>query len=194
MTSKLQEILAESKKIYPFKIGIAGELSKETVAEMETVLQKFVVEKMSSGKKTPITKRPLDFPHLENSEVTYFDVELVYPTTSAVLHNYLTKSLNIAEAQMVVRNPNEPLEQYQGEKGDGPYEAKLNSPYEDSKDEQKSAGTSRVMDLLKELEKERKERSAPDAASGIKPGGNVLPNEGDSKNKMSPISGKSKGK
>ena len=194
MTSKLQQILAESKKIYPFKIGIAGELSKETVAEMETVLQKFVVEKMSSGKKTPITKRPLDFPHLENSEVTYFDVELVYPTTSAVLHNYLTKSLNIAEAQMVVRNPNEPLEQYQGEKDDGPYEAKLNSPYEDSKDEQKSAGTSRVMDLLKELEKERKGRSAPDAASGIKPGGNILPNEGDSKNKMSPISGKSKGK
>ena len=194
MTSKLQEILAESKKIYPFKIGIAGELSKETVAEMETVLQKFVVEKMSSGKKTPITKRPLDFPHIENSEVTYFDVELQYPTTSAVLHNYLTKSLNIAEAHMVVRNPNEPLETYQEEKDDAPYEAKLNSKYEDSKDEQKSAGTSRVMELLKELEKERKERSAPDAAGDITPGGNVLPNEGDSKNKMSPISGKSKGK
>ena len=194
MTSKLQEILAESKKVYPFKIGIAGELSKETVAEMETVLQKFVVEKMSSGKKTPITKRPLDFPHIENQSVTYFDVELTYPTTSAVLHNYLTKTLGIAEAHMVVRHPNEPTEQYQAEKDDAPYEAKLNSPYEDSKDEQKSAGSSRVMDLLKELEKERKDRSAPDAASGIKPGGNVLPNEGDSKNKMSPISGKSKGK
>ena len=95
---------------------------------------------------------------------------------------------------MIVRNPNEPQEEYQEEKSDAPYEAKLNSPYEDSKDEQKSAGSSRVMDLLKELEKERKERSAPDAASGIKPGGNILPNEGDSKNKMSPISGKSKGK
>ena len=95
---------------------------------------------------------------------------------------------------MVVRNPNEPTEQYQAEKDDAPYEAKLNSPYEDSKDEQKSAGQSRVMDLLKELEKERKERPAPDAAGYIKPGGNVLPNEGDSKNKMSPISGKSKGK
>ena len=38
------------------------------------------------------------------------------------------------------------------------YEAKIKSPYEDSKDEQKNAGQSRVMDLLKELEKERKER------------------------------------
>ena len=48
MTSKLQEILAESKKIYPFKIGIAGDLSKVKVADMVTVLQIFVVEKMSS--------------------------------------------------------------------------------------------------------------------------------------------------
>ena len=194
MTSKLQQILAESKKTYPFKIGIVGEPKDIDIGALETTLQKFVVEKMSSGKKTPITKRPLDFPHIENQSVTYFDVELTYPTTSSVLHNYLTKSLGIAEAHMVVRNPNEPTEQYQAEKDDAPYEAKLNSPYEDSKDEQKSAGQSRVIDLLKELEKERKERSAPDAAGDITPGGNVLPNEGDSKNKMSPISGKSKGK
>ena len=194
MTSKLQQILAESKRTYPFKIGIVGEPKDIDVGALESTHQKFVVEKMSAGKKTPITKRPLDFPHIENQSVTYFDVELTYPTTSAVLHNYLTKSLGIAEAHMVVRNPNEPTEQYQAEKDDAPYEAKLNSPYEDSKDEQKSAGQSRVMDLLKELEKERKERSAPDAAGDIKPGGNVLPNEGDSKNKMSPISGKSKGK
>jgi hypothetical protein len=70
----------------------------------------------------------------------------------------------------------------------------LDTDYEASKDEQKTAGDNRVMELLKELEKDRKDRSAPDAASGIKPGGNVLPNEGDSKNEMSPISGKQKGK
>ena len=35
MTSRLQEILTESKKTYPFKIGIAGEVSKETVDAME---------------------------------------------------------------------------------------------------------------------------------------------------------------
>ena len=98
------------------------------------------------------------------------------------------------ESHIIVRNPNEPQEAYQEEKSDAPYEAKLNSAYEDSKDEQKTVGNSRVMDLLKELEKARKERNAPDAAGDIKPGGNVLPNESDSKNKMSPISGKSKGK
>ena len=30
---------------------------------------------------------------------------------------------------MVVRHPNEPTEQYQADKDDAPYEAKLNSPY-----------------------------------------------------------------
>ena len=52
------------------------------------------------------------------------------------------------------------------------------------------------MDLLKELEKERKERSAPDAAGDVKApkDGGATENADDSKNKMSPISGKSKGK
>ena len=44
------------------------------------------------------------------------------------------------------------------------------------------------MDLLKELEKERKERPAPDVAGDIKPKWKCIgPNEGDSKNKMSII-------
>ena len=44
------------------------------------------------------------------------------------------------------------------EESDVRSEAKLTA-YEDSKDEQKSGGNNRVMDLLKELEKDRKERS-----------------------------------
>lgn len=194
MTSKFEQYLAESTKTYPFKIGVAGDLPEGFADTLESALAKFVVVKMSNGKKTPIQKRPLDFPALENERTTYFETELQYPTTTQVLQQYIKTYTNLPESHIIVRNPNEPQEEYQAEKDDAPYEAKLNSPYEDSKDEQKSAGTNRVMDLLKELEKDRKERSAPDAASEIKPGGNVMPNEGDSKNKMSPISGKSKGK
>ena len=61
MTSKLQQILAESKRTYPFKIGIVGESKDIDVGALESTLQKFVVEKMSAGKKTPITKRPIRF-------------------------------------------------------------------------------------------------------------------------------------
>ena len=195
MTSRLQQILTESKKTYPFKIGIAGEVSKETVDAMESALAKFVVEKISAGKKTPITKRPLDFPALENMEVTYYDVELGYPTTAYGLQQYIKNCCGIQESHLIVRNPNEPQEEYQEEKSDAPYEAKLNSAYEDSKDEQKSGGNSRVMDLLKELEKERKERSAPDAIGEIKaPKDGGTTSKVDDGNKTSPISGKTKGK
>ena len=84
---------------------------------------------------------------------------------------------------------------YRAEKDDAPYEAKLNSAYEDSKDEQKSGGNNRVMDLLKELEKDRKERSAPDAIGEIKaPKDGGATSKVDDGNKTSPISGKAKGK
>ena len=196
MTSKFEKYLAESTKTYPFKIGVAGDLPEGFADTLESALEKFVVVKMSNGKKTPIQKRPLDFPALENERTTYFETELRYPTTPQVLQQYIKTYTDLPESHIIVRNPNEPQEEYQAEKSDAPYEAKLNSAYEDSKDEQKSAGTSRVMDLLKELEKERKERSAPDAASDIKApkDGGATENAGDSKNTMSPISGKSKGK
>ena len=196
MTSKFEKYLAESTKTYPFKIGVAGDLPEGFADTLESALAKFVVVKMSNGKKTPIQKRPLDFPALENERTTYFETELQYPTTTQVLQQYIKTYTNLPESHIIVRNPNEPQEEYQAEKDDAPYEAKLNSPYEDSKDEHKSAGMSRVMDLLKELEKERKERPAPDAAGDIKApkDGGTTENADDSKNKMSPISGKSKGK
>ena len=196
MTSKFEKYLAESTKTYPFKIGVAGDLPEGFADTLESALAKFVVVKMSNGKKTPIQKRPLDFPALENERTTYFETELQYPTTTQVLQQYIKTYTNLPESHIIVRNPNEPQEEYQAEKDDAPYEAKLYSPYEDSKDEHKSAGMSRVMDLLKELEKERKERPAPDAAGDIKApkDGGATENADDSKNKMSPISGKSKGK
>lgn len=194
MTSKFKQILAESTKTYPFKIGVAGDLPEGFADQLETALDKFVVVKMSNGKKTPIQKRPLDFPALENQRTTYFETELQYPTTSQVLQQYIKTYLNVPESHVIVRNPNEPQEAYQEEKSDEPYEAKLNTAYEDAKDEQKSAGSQRVMELLKELEKARKERPAPDAVGEIKApkDGGVTENAEDSKGKTSPISGKGK--
>ena len=43
----------------------------------------------------------------------------------------------------------------------------LNSDYEASKDPTKTVGDNRVMELLKELEKARKERPAPDAGKSL---------------------------
>ena len=59
------EILNESKATYSFNIGIAGELPEGIEDRLESVMQKFTVRNFTKGKKTPIQKRPLDFPQLE---------------------------------------------------------------------------------------------------------------------------------
>ncbi len=154
------QILTESKKTYEFKIGIAGEIPEGFADRLETGLKKFGLNKLSSGKKTPIQERPLDFPQLQNMEVTYFETELEYPTTTQVLQEYLGKCCVIPQSHIIVRNPNEPQELYQNEKEDTVYEPILTKEDMGGENAQKSVGENRVMDLLKELEKARKERES----------------------------------
>jgi len=155
---KFTEYLTESKKTYEFKIRVAGELPKEYEGRLETALQKYQVENMSAGKRAPISKRPIDFPNMENSEVTTWEVELGYPVTSAQLQEYLTNECQ-EDNPIVVRNPHDPAEEYQEEKDNETYESMLDTDYEDnSKEHQKLSPNNQVMDLLKELEVARKER------------------------------------
>jgi len=152
------EILTESKKTYEFKIGIAGECPDDCVEKMETALKKYAVANITTGKKTPIQERPLDFPQLQNMEVTYFEAEVEYPTTSQVLQEYLGQCCGIDQAYIIVRNANDPREEYQETKDDAPYEAMLDKEDMGGESAQESVAGNRVMDLLKELETARKER------------------------------------
>jgi hypothetical protein len=159
------EFLTESKKVYPFKIGIAGELPEGCKERLETSLKKFDMQKMSAGKSTPIQERPLDFPQLKNQTVTYWDVEFGYPTTSQVLQNYIGECCGIDQAYIIVRNPNEPQELYQTSEEDTTYETMLTKEDMGGESAQESVGNNRVMDLLKELEVARKEREHNPAAA-----------------------------
>jgi hypothetical protein len=154
------EHLNESKKVYSFKIGVAGELPENFENTMETALQKYSVIKMTTGKSTPIQERPLDFPQLKNMNVTYYEVDLTYPTTVQVLQEYIGQCCGVKQSHVIVRNPNEPQELYQqeptvGEKG----LALLQNEDMGGETAQDRVGTARVMDLLKELETARKERN-----------------------------------
>lgn len=153
------EVLQESKKIYPFKIGVAGPLPEGFADHLETALQKYDVVKMTKGKKTPIQERPLDFPQLQNTEVTYFEVEVNYPTTVQVMQEYVGNCCDIPQSHIIVRNPNEPQELYQNTKEDEVYEPMLTKEDMGGESAQDKVGENRVMDLLKELEKARKERA-----------------------------------
>jgi hypothetical protein len=164
-----KDILLESKKTYEFKIGIAGDCPQECVDMLETALKKFNVTNMTSGKKTPIQERPLDFPQLQNMEVTYFEATVEYPTTSQVLQEYLGKCCGVDQSHIIVRNMNDPREEYQEAKDDEPYEAMLTTEELGGESAQEDVAGNRVMDLLKELETARKERDH-DAAAGAPQG------------------------
>jgi hypothetical protein len=151
------QLLNESKKTYQFKIGVAGPLPEGFEDRMETSLKKFKVSNMTSGKKTPIQERPLDFPQLQNMEVTYFETELEYPTTSQVLQEYVGKCCGIDQAYIIVRNANDPREEYQDIDDSAPYEAMLTKEDMGGESAQDSVAGARVMSLLKELETARKE-------------------------------------
>jgi len=165
METRFQELLNESKKTYNFKIGIAGELPEGCEDNIKSCLEKYSVATMSKGKKTPIQERPLDFPQLENMEVTYYEVELNYPSTQQVLQEYIGQCCNISQAHIIVRNPDEMQEKYQEMPEDTTYETKLTQEDMGGETAQESVGNNRVMDLLKELEVARKEREHDPSAA-----------------------------
>jgi hypothetical protein len=158
------DILTESKKTYPFKIGIAGELPKDFSNRLKTMLEKFSVQSLSSPKKTPIQERPLDFPNLENIDVHYFDVEVNYPTTPQVLGEYISQTCSVHASHVMVRTPDDNLERYQETKEKEIYEPLLTKENMEGSSSQDEVGSNRVMDLLKELETARKERNHDPAA------------------------------
>jgi hypothetical protein len=108
-----KEYLSESKKTWDFKVKIAGEVSEANESLLQSLLSKYQVSSFKKAGKTPIQAVPLDFPKITHAEVNIYEVTLDYPTTQWELHEYISNNLRISKDQIVVRNPNEPLEQYQ---------------------------------------------------------------------------------
>lgn len=157
------DYLTESEKTYTFKVGIAGEIPEGFEDHLEQSLQKYSLKNLSNGKRTPIQERPLDFPQLQNMEVTYFDVELSYPTTPQVLEEYIAQCSMMQRSNVKVIDPHlqRIMDDQLSNMDEETYETILTSDYKDPVDSataQKDAGGNRVMELLKELEKARKER------------------------------------
>jgi len=182
------QILQESKTTYSFNIGIAAELPEGIADRLESVLKKFNVLSFTTGKTTPIQKRPLDFPQLENCEVTFYEAEVEYPTTPQVLQTYLGNCCNIPQSHIIVRNPEDPREAYQEEGSDEPYEVKLTQEDMGGESAQNEVADNRTMDLLKELETARDERESAAGNEGA-PQGESKDIEGNKQNTKAVIGG-----
>ena len=166
-----EKYLNEAKKIYEFKIGVAGDLREGFADDLEQCLQKFSVASMSAGKKTPIQERPLDFPKKTNCEVTYWETGLNYPTTPQVLEEYIAQCCMCERSDIIVRTKEDIAHEYQDTKEENPYQSKLETEDmgQQDPDAQKQMGNERVMELLKELETSRKEKTN-DPIADVKPG------------------------
>ncbi len=163
------EYLAESKeeKKYSFKIKIAGDLPENCEDVMETALQKYQVAKFTKTKTTPIQSKLRDFPTLENTSVTIFDVELEYPTTSQVLTNYMAEQTGVSLDYIRVRSPLEDAEselnlEHMDEKEK---KALLTQDYQKESNQDK-VGDKGISNFLKDLAKARKE-SEPSQYKGV---------------------------
>ncbi len=109
------EYLTESKKTYEFKVKIAGDLAEGFKDKLKGAMERYSVVKMDNGKRLPIAERHLDFPELENTNVTVFNVEIAYPTTTQVLENYISQVCDCELARVRVRTANQEAEQAQEE-------------------------------------------------------------------------------
>lgn len=156
MESEFKKILAESKKTYKFKLGLAGELPENINDTLKTALSKYEIVNLSKGKKTPIQERPLDFPKLQNMEVTYFDAELAYPTTPDILEQYVCLVTKMSNSHVKAMTATQ-HQDYPTDKKEEPYVAKLESPLEQAdKNAQDQVGQKRIIEILKQMEKDRK--------------------------------------
>jgi hypothetical protein len=104
-----KEYLTESAKVYSFKIKIAGELPEKFQEGLKARLDRYKVVTLEKVTKTPIQKLPLDFPGMENKEVTVFEVVCEYPITSPEIVNDV-KGMGIQEDCFRVRGSGEPSE------------------------------------------------------------------------------------
>jgi len=134
------EYLIESveKSVYTFVVKIAGDIPDHCEETMKQSLQKYDVMICEKIKTTPIQQKLTDFPQLENAEVTVFNIEVAYPTTSLVLQSYISEQTGISLSNIKVRSTKEEEE------------AELNAANADDNKSKKAL-------LLTDLEKEKQQ-------------------------------------
>jgi hypothetical protein len=74
-----KDYLAESERVYNYRIKIVGDVSTEFMSQLKQKLDQFDPVKIGSQKSTPVQMSPADFPKFSNDSVTSFDVEFRYP-------------------------------------------------------------------------------------------------------------------
>lgn len=190
--ANFKQYLVESTKEYSYRIKVAGDLSENFAAELQTALKKYEVKSLSKGKKTPIQEVPLDFPNIKNQAVTIFELLTSYPASVFEMHSYISNIMRLQPNQLVVRKPGEPTEQYQADMNVKIKEFRSVLQDIEYKDAPKVKadevyGDKANQSLLKELLKARKDFEEAQFVAKPKVEQELQKNEGDKKNTGSPL-------
>jgi hypothetical protein len=76
---KFNEYLAESQRVYNYRIKIVGDVPTGFVKALEEKLKQFDPAKISDVKTTPVQLNPAEFPAYSNERVSHMDCEFRYP-------------------------------------------------------------------------------------------------------------------
>lgn len=151
-----KEYLTESKKVYEFKVKLAGDFEKASES-IKMALAPYKVESVSAGKRLPIAETHSDFPEHKNINVTIFDVTTAYPTNSATVRAAIAEKCGCSLDSVRVRTPMEEAEigiNHANDEKSG--EALLGKDYDTATEGQKLVGEKQKMSLLKSLTKDKK--------------------------------------
>lgn len=162
----LMEAKEEAK--YSFKIKVAGPIPEHCEDAMKSALHKFSVAKFDKVKTTPIQSKLVDFPGMENAEVTIYEADVEYPTTSFVVANLIAEHTGVPASHIRVRSLKEEAEaelNAENSQVDTNGKALLTQDYEKEKN-QVVVGDKGVSNFLKELAKTRAEHE-PQQYKGV---------------------------
>jgi len=151
-----KEYLTESKKVYEFKLKIAGDHAKDAVAQIKAALAEFHVAGVSAGRTTPIQERQSEFPEHRNTQMTVYDIVTDYPATSLQIRDRIASGLGVTHNHIKVRSLAEELEDELNHEHDQRTGKALVGTEQDPSDNSHLVGEKHKFDLLKELNKNKK--------------------------------------
>ena len=150
-----KEYLTESKRVYEFKVKIAGDCPKDCSTQLKAALAQFHVASVSAGKSTPIQERQSEFPEHKNVGMTIFDVATDYPANSVQVRDIVAAHLGLAHANVKVKSFAEEREYEINHANDQRSGKALIGSEQDPSNHQSLVGEEHKMNFLKELNKEK---------------------------------------
>jgi hypothetical protein len=148
-----KEYLTESKKVYEFKVKIAGDHAKDAVAQIKAALAEFHVATVSSGRTTPISERQTDFPEHRNTQMTVYDITTSYPATALQIRDRISSGLAVTHNHIKISSLAEELENELNHEFDERTGKALGGTMQEPSDNSHLASEKHKYDLLKDLSK-----------------------------------------